>query len=47
MAFALVAVYSTNNLGGVRVAMLAGLLMLIILPGLTVGAIVMDRRSRR
>ena len=30
----------------VREAGLAGLLMLILLPGMTLGAIVMDRRSR-
>ena len=46
MAGALVALYSTDNIGGARAAALAGILMMILLPGLTVGAIVVDRRTR-
>ncbi len=47
MTGALVALYSTDNIGGVRAVVLAGILMMILLPGLTVGAIVVDRRSRQ
>ncbi len=46
MGAAFAIMYSSDNLGGVREPGLAGLLMLIVLPGMTLGAIVLDRKAR-
>lgn len=44
---ALTAIYRSEDLGRTPVAALAGLLMLIVLPGLSLGAVVLDSRLAR
>lgn len=46
MALALAVLYSTDDIGSARAVTLAGLLMLIVLPALTLGAILLERRWR-
>lgn len=44
---ALAILYSTHDLERIREPGLAGLLMLTLLPGATLGAVVLDRHARR